>query len=88
MSTKAKKSLFKFSFQDNDILLLGRESKGVPSYIHEKIGISLKIPISNKARSLVMMKAHLGNIDDDLQTINDWKEGRDISRRPKVFHYF
>ena len=52
MSTKAKKSLFKFSFQDNDILLLGRESKGVPSYIHEKIGISLKIPISNKARSL------------------------------------
>tara|TARA_B100001093_G_scaffold519160_1_gene606889 strand:- start:3941 stop:4390 length:450 start_codon:yes stop_codon:yes gene_type:complete len=52
MSTKAKKSLFKFSFQDNDILLLGRESKGVPSYIHEKIRISLKIPISNKARSL------------------------------------
>ena len=52
MSTKAKKSLFKFSFQDNDILLLGRESKGVPSYIHEKIVISLKIPISNKARSL------------------------------------
>ena len=52
MSTKAKKSLFKFHFQDNDILLFGRESKGVPNYIHEKIRNSLKIPISNKARSL------------------------------------
>ena len=29
MSTKAKKSLFKFKFKKNDIILLGRESKGV-----------------------------------------------------------
>ena len=52
MSTKAKKSLFKFNFKENDILLLGRESKGVPNYIHKKIRNRLKIPISNKARSL------------------------------------
>mgnify|MGYP001242635037 FL=1 len=52
MSTKAKKSLFKFHFKENDILLLGRESKGVPNYIHKKIRNRLKIPISNKARSL------------------------------------
>ncbi len=52
MSTKAKKSLFKFHFKENDILLLGRESKGVPNYIHKKIKNRLKIPISNKARSL------------------------------------
>ena len=52
MSTKAKKSLFKFHFKENDILLLGRESKGVPNYIHKKIRNRLNIPISNKARSL------------------------------------
>ena len=52
MSTKAKKSLFKFHFKENDILLLGRESKGVPNYIHKKIKNRLKIPILNKARSL------------------------------------
>ena len=52
MSTKAKKSLFKFNFKENDILLLGRESKGVPNYIHKKIRNRLNIPISNKARSL------------------------------------
>ena len=37
MSTKAKKSLFKFKFKNNDIILLGRESKGVPEYIHQEL---------------------------------------------------
>ena len=52
MSTKAKKSLFKFKFKNNDIILLGRESKGVPEYIHKKLKNRLKIPISSKTRSL------------------------------------
>ena len=52
MSTKAKKSLFKFKFKNNDIILLGRESKGVPEYIHNKLKDSLKIPISSQTRSL------------------------------------
>ena len=52
MSTKAKKSLFKFNFKKNDIILLGRESKGVPENIHRKLKNKLKIPISYKTRSL------------------------------------
>ena len=52
MSTKAKKSLFKFVFKNNDIILLGRESKGVPENVHREIKNKLKIPISNKTRSL------------------------------------
>ena len=52
MSTKSKKSLFKFKFKNTDIILFGRESKGVPEYIHKKIKNKLKIPISNKTRSL------------------------------------
>ena len=52
LSTKAKKSLFKFSFKKNDIILLGRESKGVPEYVHKELKNKLKIPISNKTRSL------------------------------------
>ena len=52
MSTKAKKSLFKFDFNKNDIILLGRESKGVPENVHREIKNKLKIPISNKTRSL------------------------------------
>ena len=52
MSTKAKKSLFKFNFKNNDIILLGRESKGVPEYIHRDTKNRLKIPISTQTRSL------------------------------------
>ena len=52
MSTKAKKSLFKFNFKNNDIILLGRESKGVPEYIHRDTKNRLKIPISPQTRSL------------------------------------
>ena len=52
MSTKSKKSLFKFKFEKTDIILFGRESKGVPEYIHKEIKNKLKIPISNKTRSL------------------------------------
>ena len=52
MSTKATKSLFKFKFKNNDIILLGRESKGVPEYIHREIKNRLKIPISPQTRSL------------------------------------
>ena len=52
MSTKSKKSLFKFKFKSNDIILLGRESKGVPEYVHKELKNRLRIPISSKARSL------------------------------------
>ena len=52
LSTKAKKSLFKFNFRKHDIILLGRESKGVPENIHRELNNKLKIPISNNARSL------------------------------------
>ena len=52
MSRKAKKSLYKFSFRNNDIILFGRESKGVPEYIHKQLKNKLKIPIDPKTRSL------------------------------------
>ena len=52
MSTKAEKSLFKFKFKKTDIILFGRESKGVPEYMHKEIKNKLKIPISSKTRSL------------------------------------
>ena len=52
MSTKSEKSLFKFKFKKTDIILFGRESKGVPEYMHKEIKNKLKIPISSKTRSL------------------------------------
>ena len=48
MTTKAKK----FKFKKNDILLFGRESAGVPEYLHKSIKNRIKIPINKKTRSL------------------------------------
>ena len=52
MTTKAKKFYHKFKFKKNDFVLFGRESAGVPKEIHEEIKDKLKVPLSEKARSL------------------------------------
>ncbi len=52
MTTRGKISLYKYKFKKNDIILLGRESKGVPDNVHKMIKHKLKIPITKEARSL------------------------------------
>ena len=52
LSTKASSSFLDFSFKKNDILLLGRESAGVPEYVHQFCQHKVKIPISPQTRSL------------------------------------
>ena len=52
MTTKAKQTYNKFKFKKNDMLLFGRESAGVPEFLHKTIKNKLKIPISKKTRSL------------------------------------
>ena len=52
MTTKSKTFYHQFKFRKNDFLLFGRESAGVPDEIHEEIKDKLKVPLSEKARSL------------------------------------
>ena len=52
MSTKASLSYTKFKFKKNDTILFGRESAGVPEWIHKLIKNRLKIPMKNNKRSL------------------------------------
>ena len=52
MTTKASSSYTKFKFKKNDTILFGRESVGVPQYVHEMINNRLKIPMKNNKRSL------------------------------------
>lgn len=54
LSTRAKQSYSDFAFVDNDILLLGRETSGVPDSVHECADARVKIPMTEKARSLNM----------------------------------
>lgn len=51
-STKAATPYTKFAFQQGDILLLGRESAGVPDDVHQAADSRLIIPMVPGARSL------------------------------------
>ena len=57
MTTKAKRKYFNFKFKQNDTILFGRESAGVPQLIHKSVDYKLIIPIQKKDRSL--KKKHL-----------------------------
>ena len=52
MTTKASVSYSEFKFKENDTILFGRESAGVPEKIHKIVENRLKIPMENNKRSL------------------------------------
>jgi len=52
MTTKTKRKYFNFKFNQNDTLLFGRESAGVPQLVHKSVDYKLTIPIQKMARSL------------------------------------
>ncbi len=54
MSTHASEPYTDFSFQPNDIILMGRESAGVPEEVHNQADARLLIPMNPKARSINM----------------------------------
>jgi len=51
-TTKAQKNYSAFAFQSGDIVMFGRESAGVPDYVHEQIKQHITIPIRPQTRSL------------------------------------
>jgi tRNA (cytidine/uridine-2'-O-)-methyltransferase len=51
LTTKADISLYDFTFQPGDTLLLGQESAGAPDYVHRAAAGRIKIPIKSGLRS-------------------------------------
>ncbi len=52
LTTKTKNSYTDFIFEENDILLLGRESSGVPKEVSDQCPYKITIPMKNQMRSL------------------------------------
>jgi tRNA (cytidine/uridine-2'-O-)-methyltransferase len=52
MTTKARLAYTEFSFRESDIILLGRESAGVPDAVHAAADARLRIPLRPGLRSL------------------------------------
>lgn len=51
-STKGEKDVYEFKFKDNDFILFGKESAGVPDFIHSKAHHKVLIKMKNNQRSL------------------------------------
>lgn len=51
-STKASTDYTKITYSDQDILLFGRESSGVPDHVHEAANLRVLIPMQPNMRSL------------------------------------
>lgn len=52
LTTKGAQSYFAFRFEPTDMLILGRESAGVPQHVHEAAAARLRIPMKEGLRSL------------------------------------
>ena len=52
LTTKSTKSYYDYKFQTNDIILFGRESAGVPEYVHDVVNERLTIPMIEGPRSI------------------------------------
>ena len=70
MSTKSSTSLLHFEFRASDILLLGRESAGVPETVHAECDKRLLIPMAKGKRSLNVAVAAAIALGEGLRQTN------------------
>ena len=52
LTTKGETSLWDFAFREGDVILVGRESAGVPESVMASADVRLRIPIQPELRSL------------------------------------
>ena len=71
LTTKSKKNYLDFRFQKNDRLMLGRESAGVPRYIHETVDDAVTIEMPGKGRSLNVVVSCMMVLSEALRQTRD-----------------
>ena len=69
MTTQGKTSFLDFEFLPNDIILMGRESAGVPESVHNLVDAQLLIPMNKNARSVNMAISAAMAITEGLRQI-------------------
>ena len=52
LTTKSSENAYQFAFRPNDILLFGKESAGVPEYVHTACTGRIRLPMQAEARSM------------------------------------
>ncbi len=72
LTTKAAQRFPDVAFRADDILLLGRESAGVPEDVHEAADMRLRIPLQKGARSLNVALAATMVLSEALRQTNGY----------------
>lgn len=57
LTTKASQPYTEFAFRPDDVLLLGRESAGVPESVHNRADARIIVPMRSGIRSLNLVQA-------------------------------
>ena len=70
LTTKSTTSYTGFKFKNNDTLLFGRESAGVPEHVHNSTKYKLKIPMINNKRSLNIASSVAIVLSENLRQTN------------------
>ena len=76
LTTKAALPFTGFRFRPSDILLVGRESAGVPAPVHEAADAQVTIPMRPPARSLNMALAAAMVLSEALRQTNGFPAGK------------
>ncbi|MDZ4380102.1 MAG: tRNA (cytidine(34)-2'-O)-methyltransferase [Parvibaculum sp.] len=76
LTTKAALPFTGFRFRPSDILLLGRESAGVPAHVHEAADAQVTIPMRPPARSLNIALAAAMVLSEALRQTNGFPAGK------------
>ena len=74
LTTRAPVPYHRFVFEPDDILLLGRESAGVPDEVHAAADARLRIPLRHGARSLNVALAAAMVLGEALRQTGRWPE--------------
>ena len=70
LTTKSATSYTGFKFKNNDTLLFGRESAGVPEHVHNSTKYKLKVPMINNKRSLNIASSVAIVLSENLRQTN------------------
>jgi len=72
LTTKSSSSYCDFKFRENDVLLVGSESSGVPTSVHNSVDARLNIPMSAEVRSLNVAVSAAMVVGEALRQTGDW----------------
>jgi len=75
LTTSGTVSLYRFAFAADDTLLLGRESAGVPPFVHDAAFARIVIPLQKGARSLNVALAGAIALGEALRQTGGFAQG-------------